>query len=187
LCSLAAQNGNNGYVGEKGQQTPMILNVSIDLPGDGAFLRIARRVGRGMLEDLNVTEQDVSDIEFVVGELCSNVIRHAKVSNGRFQVVLEYHADKVVIYVKDTGVGFSFKDVQGVGTERPDRDGQTRLGGFGLDMVRLMSDHLEFTRSDKHGTTVEAVKALHYKTPASAVEAEQLDRADGAVMTMTGE
>lgn len=131
----------------------MILSVSLDLPGDGAFLRIARRIGRGLLEDLNVMDEDVSDIEFVVGELCSNVIRHAQVSNGRFKVILEYHADQVVITVKDTGVGFSFKDVQAVGTERPDQDGQTRLGGFGLDMVRLISDHLEFHRSDSHGTT----------------------------------
>lgn len=165
----------------------MILNLALDLPGDGAFLRIARRVGTCLLEDLNVTEQDVFDIEFVVGELCSNVIRHAQVSDGRFQVVLEYHADKVVILVKDTGVGFSFKDVRGVGTERPDRDGQTRLGGFGLDMVRLMSDHLEFYRSDDHGTTVEAVKTLHYKTPASAEEAADLDRKDGAAMTLTAD
>ncbi len=165
----------------------MIFNISLDLPGDGAFLRIARRIGRGLLEELSVTEEDVADIEFVVGELCSNVIRHAQVSSGRFKVELEYHADRVVILVKDTGVGFSFKDVQGVGTERPDRDGQTRVGGFGLDMVRLMSDHLEFYRSDDHGTTVEATKVLHYKSAANAAEAEQLDRTDGATMTMTTE
>ncbi len=165
----------------------MILNVSLDLPGDGAFLRIARRLGRGLLEDLNVTDDDVSDIEFVVGELCSNVIRHAQVSNGRFKVILEYHADKVVILVKDTGIGFSFKDVQAVGTERPDTNGQTRVGGFGLDMVRLISDHLEFHRSDDHGTTVEAVKALHYKTAANALEAEHMDRVDGASLSITRE
>lgn len=165
----------------------MILNVSLNLPGDGAFLRVARRVGRGLLEDLNVDEQDVADIEFVVGELCSNVIRHAQVSNGRFKVVLEYHADRVVIIVKDTGVGFSFKDVKASGTERLDRDGQTRLGGFGLDMVRLMADHLEFSRSDDHGTTVEAVKTLHYKNDVHAAEAQHLDKLGGASMTMTAE
>ncbi len=165
----------------------MILNVSLDLPGDGAFLRIVRRIGRGLLEDLSVTDQDVADIEFVVGELCSNVIRHAQVSNGRFKVVLEYHAERVVILVKDEGVGFSLKDAQEVGTEWPDRDGQTRVGGFGLDMVRLMSDHLEFSRSDEHGTTVEAVKILHYKTDANAAEAEHLDSMGGATMTMTTE
>ncbi len=165
----------------------MILNLSLNLPGDDGSLRIARRVGSCLLEALNVTEQDVSDIEFVVGELCSNVIRHAQVSSGRFNVVLEYRADKVIIRVKDTGVGFSFKDVQAVGTERPDRDGQTRLGGFGLDMVRLMSDHLEFYRSDDHGTTVEAVKTLHYKDAANAAEAGLLDRENGPTMTMTVE
>ncbi len=159
----------------------MILNVSLDLPSDGSYLRIARHVGRTLLEDMGVVADDIDDIEFVVGELCSNVIRHAQTTDGRFHITLEYFAEKVVVTVQDQGVGFSFKDVPAVGTVRPDRDGGERIGGFGLDLVRHLADRLEFMRSDHVGTTVVAEKRLHYN---STEEASDLDRRGGAQMTV---
>ena len=158
----------------------MILKISLDLPGDGTYLRIARRVGHTLLEDMGVVEADLADIEFIVGELCTNVVRHAQaLGSGRFLVMLEYHADKVVVVVEDKGVGFSFKDVGEVGSARRDRDGSERLGGFGLELVRKLADHIEFRRSDPHGTTVSAEIALHYKSLSEAQDAERLDHAGG--------
>ena len=164
----------------------MILKVSLDLPGDGTYLRIARRVGHTLLEDMGVVDQDIADIEFIVGELCTNVVRHAQaLENGRFLVMLEYHADKVVIVVEDKGIGLPFKDVREAGSPRLDRDGSERLGGFGLNLVRQMADHIEFRRSDPHGTTVFAEKALHYKSDAEAQDAERLDHSAGGEVTIS--
>ncbi len=158
----------------------MILKVSLDLPNDGTYLWIARRVGHTLLKDMGVVDLDIADIEFIVGELCTNVVRHAQsLENGRFLVMLEYHADKVVIIVEDKGVGFPFKDVREAGSARLDRDGSERLGGFGLDLVRKMADQIEFRRSDPHGTTVFAEKALHYNSLSDAQDAERLDQAPG--------
>ena len=158
----------------------MILKVSLDLPGDGTYLRIARRVGHTLLEDMGVVDVDIDDIEFIVGELCTNVVRHAQaLEDGRFMVNLEYHADKIVVVVEDRGVGLPFKDVREVGSARPDLDGGERLGGFGLDLVRKMADQIEFRRSDPHGTTVTAEKTLHYKTALDAEEAKRLDQSSG--------
>jgi len=154
----------------------MILKVSLDLPGDGTFLRIARRIGHTLLEDLGVVDQDIDDTEFIVGELCTNVVRHAQMTGeSRFLLVLEYHADRVAITVEDQGKGFSAQDVGAVGSVRPDMDGGDRLGGFGLQLVRRMADHITFESSDAHGTTVFAEKALHYKTSAEASDAASLD------------
>ncbi len=164
----------------------MILKVSLDLPNDGTYLRIARRVGHTLLEDMGVVDHDIADIEFIVGELCTNVVRHAQaVQDGRFLVMLEYHADKVVIIVEDRGIGFPFKDVREAGSTRLDRDGSERLGGFGLDLVRKMADHIEFRRSDPHGTTVFAEKTLHYKSVSEAEDAERLDQAHGGEVAIT--
>ncbi len=158
----------------------MILKVSLDLPGDGTFLRIARRIGHTLLGDLGVIDRDIADIEFIVGELCTNVVRHAQaVGDGRFLLTLEYHADRVAIIVEDKGVGFSLQDIREVGAARPDQDGSERLGGFGLQLVRQMADHITFKSSDDHGTTVSAEKALHYKTSADADDAEELEAATG--------
>lgn len=165
----------------------MILKVSLDLPGDGTYLRIARRVGHTLLEDMGVTDQDIADIEFIVGELCTNVVRHAQsLADGRFIVMLEYHADKVVVVVEDKGVGLPFKDVREVGSARLDLDGSERLGGFGLELVRKMADQIEFERSDPHGTTVTAEKALHYNTALDAEEAERLDQSRGGEVAVGG-
>ena len=166
----------------------MILKVSLDLPGDGTYLRITRRIGHTLLEDLGVIDQDIADIEFIVGELCTNVVRHAQsASDGRFLVVLEYHADRVAIIVEDKGVGFSAQDVRDVGAVRPERDGSERVGGFGLQLVRQMADHIAFQPSDPHGTKVSAEKALHYKTRADAQDAEQLDQKAGGEINVSSD
>lgn len=165
----------------------MILKVSLDLPDDGTYLRLARRIGHTLLDDMGVVEQDIADIEFIVGELCTNVVRHAQtLDQGRFLVTLEYHADKVAIIVEDKGAGLPFKDVREVGSPRLDLDGSERLGGFGLNLVGKMADHIEFRRSDPHGTTVFAEKALHYKTESEARVAEQMEQASGGEVTITG-
>ena len=164
----------------------MILKVSLDLPGDGTFLRIARRIGHTLLDDLGDTDRDIADIEFIVGELCTNVVRHAQATgDGRFLLTLEYHADRVTIIVEDKGVGFSLQDIRDVGAARPDQDGSERLGGFGLQLVRQMADHITFESSDVRGTTVFAEKALHYKTRADASDAVELDAAAGGEVRMT--
>lgn len=163
----------------------MILKVSLDLPGDGTYLRIARRVGHTLLEDMGVIERDIADIEFIVGELCTNVVRHAHtLDDGRFTVILEYHADKVVVVVEDKGIGLPFRDVREMGSVRPDRDGSERLGGFGLELVRKMADQIEFRRSDPHGTTVSAEKSLHYKSEAEERDARHMDESRGGEVTI---
>jgi len=158
----------------------MILKVSLDLPGDGTYLRIARRVGHTLLEEMGVVDLDIADIEFIVGELCTNVVRHAQTQkDSRFTVMLEYHADRVLIIVEDKGVGFPVSDAREIGSPRPDRDGTERLGGFGLSLIKQMADHIEFRRSDPHGTIVTAEKTLHYKTSADARDAKRLDQTGG--------
>jgi serine/threonine-protein kinase RsbW len=159
----------------------MILKLTLDLPGDYPYLRLARRICRTVMEDFGVVVKDVDDTEFVLGELCTNVLRHARTSDGRFRVELEYYADRMAVNVIDTGIGFSFKEVQPIGATRPDFDGSLRVGGFGLDLCRKLSDHLEFHRSDHDGTSVRAVKDLHYRSGSDHAEAAALDRSDAVV------
>ena len=97
----------------------MILKLSLDLPDDEAYIALTRQFGRGLLEYLSVVADDISDVETIVTELVTNVIRHAQSSKGRFQVILEYHADNVIITVIDSGHGFAFRDVPAIGTSRP--------------------------------------------------------------------
>src|SRR5687767_14746644 len=78
----------------------MILKLMIDLPEEQSYVRATRLVGRTLLEHLKVVEQDIDEIELVVGELCANVIRHSRSTERRFRMALEYHEDRIVITVE---------------------------------------------------------------------------------------
>lgn len=163
----------------------MILKLTLDLPEDGAYIGLTRQVSRSILTYLQVRSDIVDDIEFIVGELASNVIRHA--GQDRFQLDLEYHDDKVVLVVRDRGDGFSFDALPPPGTERVDWDrrieaapNQTRIGGFGLLLVRAMADHLDFQRTEPKGTTVRAEKHLAYQSSDARVHAHSLEQNDAS-------
>lgn len=147
----------------------MILKLMIDLPEEQSYVRATRLVGRTLLEHLKVVEQDIDEIELVVGELCANVVRHSRSTERRFRMGLEYHADRVVISVEDQGQGFSRESIPPVGAARPDFDAQAeqRIGGYGLKLVELLSDRLDFTHSDPHGTTVRAERRLRFRDDSS--------------------
>lgn len=154
----------------------MILKLSLELPENEAYVRITRLLGRTLLEHLQVVEKDVDDIELVVGELCTNVIRHAQSEKGRFRVLIEYHHDRVSVTVEDQGKGFSLGDITTgtMGSVRPDTiEGGDRFGGFGLHLVNMLSDQLEFHATDSLGATVRAEKRLRYKTPEAAQAASE--------------
>ena len=133
------------------------------------------------MEFLKVLPVDIGDVETIVGELAANVIRHAHSINGRFQVVLEFYAERVVITVIDSGNGFIFRDVPEIGSPRPDLNGGERLGGYGLPLLDALSDRLEFGRTDPRGTTVRAEKGLRYSTERDADHAEEMNSQDAKV------
>ena len=164
----------------------MILKLSLDLPEDGGCVSLTRKFGSCLLEHMKVVPQDIFDVETIVTELTANVVRHAHSASGRFQVTLDYFADRVVITVTDEGSGFSFRDVPEVGAVRTDREGDQRLGGFGLPMLDALSDRLEFTRIDPHGTTVCAEKRLHYETQKNADDAEKIGGTPSRVFIKVG-
>ncbi len=154
----------------------MILKLSLEMPEDGSYIPLTRQFGRGLLEYLKVVDTDVDDVETIVTELVANVVRHAQSTEGRFNITLEYYADRVVITVVDAGQGFFFRDVPEVGSPRPDFAGSERLGGFGLPLLTALSDRLQFSRTDPHGTTVRAEKRLHYQTEQAADHAKEMNK-----------
>ena len=163
----------------------MILRLSLDLPEDMTYIRTTRLLSRCLLEDIQVSRQTTGDVETIVDELCSNVVRHAHSRDTHFLVTLEYYQATVVITVTDTGQGFNQADVQPVGSPRPDGEGGVRLGGWGLALLEGLSDKLDFTATDPHGTTVRVEKELHYDTQGAADEADKRDTGSGGAVTVT--
>lgn len=166
----------------------MILKLSLELPEDRAYVGMTRTLSRCALEYLKVATEVTDDIEFIVGELATNVVYHAH--GERYRVDLEYHGDRVVVLVTDCGKGFSFQEVPPPGTERLDPvtgGAADRIGGFGLVLVKAMSDHLAFFRADSQGTTVRAEKKLRFQSEGAAQHAADLagsNEGGGATATL---
>jgi len=163
----------------------MIFRLSLDLPEDIDLVRTARLLSRTLLADLVVIKSDIDDVETIVDELCTNVIRHAHSLSTHFSVLLEYYKACVVITVTDEGQGFGAVDVRPIGASRPDMEGGQRIGGFGLPLIKGLSDRLDFTTTDPHGTTARAVKSLHYETLVAAHKASELDAKDSVLATVS--
>jgi anti-sigma regulatory factor (Ser/Thr protein kinase) len=159
----------------------MILQLSLSLPDDQSYIRTTRLLSRTLIEDIQVIKADIDDVETIVGELCSNVVRHACLKSLHYKVVLEFYEPRVVITVSDEGRGFDVEDVSEIGAPRRGLDGSERLGGFGLLLLEGLSDKIDFTETDLHGTTVRVEKKLHYQTQAAADEAADIDKSTGSL------
>ena len=154
----------------------MILRLTLSLPDDITYVRTARLLTRTLLSHHKVLREDIEDVETIIDELCSNVLRHAESEKRCFLVIVEYFPELATIDIKDTGKGFDVNDIPLVGTIRPDFNGGERVGGFGLILVRMLSTRLEFHVSDPEGTAVHAEKRLRYETLAAKREAKDMDK-----------
>jgi anti-sigma regulatory factor (Ser/Thr protein kinase) len=166
----------------------MILRLSLDLPEDQEYIHTTRLLSRTLLDDLRVVAQDKDDIETIVTELCTNVVRHAQSTEGRYHLVVEYHREKAVITVEDKGIGFCPETAAAPGTVRPDElAGGMRIGGFGVPLVTALSDHIQFELVLPQGTKVQVEKALHYETAQAEDRAESMDQGEGAKVEVDDE
>ena len=143
----------------------MILRLSLELPEDLAYIKITRILGRALLEHLQVDTTDINDVEILVGELCSNVLRHAQ-SHDELVPCRAWNtsATTSASWSRTGGRVSRSKTFRRPGRARADFGGGERIGGYGMTLIQKLSDHLEFRRTDPHGTTVCAEKKLHYRT-----------------------
>lgn len=191
----------------------MILRLSLDMPVDREYVRTTRLLSRALLEDLKVLPEDTDAIELIIGELCTNVVRHAAQNkNNRsssasvpgetaeatgndseqsdYQVILEYHKEKLLVTVEDKGPGFDLEAIAEPGTARPDSlagsgsdkgNGAAvaqRLGGFGIPLIAALSDALNFEATNPNGTKVRAEKKLRYQSPQAEQRAAKMDESN---------
>ena len=163
---------HNAYMmGSADEAEPEVRNnctvcLNFDLPETLPSVVYLRKKARAMIESLDVARHDADDLELILGELATNVVRHA--NGGDYHVRIELHANHAVICVVDKGVGFSPDALSEPGSTRPDtlQDAFERIGGFGLPVVRSMADTVEIAANPANpagGVSVRAAKTLQPK------------------------
>jgi serine/threonine-protein kinase RsbW len=146
----------------------MEIKMALYLPRDAASVPVSRRVLDRCLETLGVTPDTRADIALALSEACANVVQHAG-PGEEYQVQVSARNGRCVIEVVNAGPGTG--TVQGRGT------GQDRLGGSalardpvpataehgrGLKIIDAVTDNMQLTGNERHGTTVHFEKTLEW-------------------------
>ena len=132
----------------------MEIKLTLALPRDELSVPVARRVLSQALGVLGVAPDVTSDIEVALTEACTNVIDHA-VNAEEYEVSAGIDGDMCVIEVVDRGAGgfdgasFGHADAE-LGAEE----------GRGIQLMRALVDHVQFTNRAQVGTVVHLEKQL---------------------------
>ncbi|MBF8193262.1 ATP-binding protein [Nonomuraea sp. K274] len=131
----------------------MEATIALRLPRDAASVPLVRQLLDGTLRSLGVERQVCDDIELMLTEACSNVIKHAAPSD-EYTVSAAVYDHLCVIKVVDTGGGI---DPLKVIDPDPGAD-----HGRGIQIMRALADHVRFTNKDRNGAVVCLEKRLRY-------------------------
>jgi anti-sigma regulatory factor (Ser/Thr protein kinase) len=167
LENTATESARNRLL-QSNESAPLPLSLCFDLPPALSNIAHLRKTSRCLLESLGFSRESTDDVETLIGELSTNVVRHAHTGNSPYQVSLKLYGDRIVVTVIDTGVGFVEEAVPEPGTTRSDTlqpHFGDRIGGLGLPLIHAIADHVEIQPTSPHGTTVRAEKILHLTDP----------------------
>lgn len=131
----------------------MDATIALRLPRDAASVPLIRQLLDATLAALGVVPADRDDVELLLSEACSNVIKHADPSDD-YTVSAGVHDDMCVIKVVDTGGGFDPRKVA-LATS-------TMEHGRGLQIMRALADDVRFTNRREAGVMVCLEKRLEF-------------------------
>lgn len=134
----------------------MKFEFALCLPRDGVTVPVVRHILGSALRHLGVGEECVEDVELVVTEACTNVLKHATDGGEEYEVSVVVDDSDVEIAVSDHGGGFNHELI-GL-KEAPVGDEE----GRGVNLMRVLVDRLQFVSDPRSGTVLHLTKALDF-------------------------
>lgn len=130
--------------------------LTLQVPADSRVVPTVRALATTLLESFHVLPDDVYDVNLVLGEICSNVVRHAYDDpTETYEVALNFLPEGLGITVTDHGRGLSPTSRRAPDPHRPN--------GWGLWLVEHLCDHVSVEPAEPHGTRVTARLSLRYQ------------------------
>ena len=137
----------------------MEVLFKLSLPREAASVPIVRRLCRSSFASLGVAEGCITELEVVVAEACTNVLKHAHTGDDEYEVEVRTEGRECDIRVPDAGTPF---DHPAVGSQAASTSAE---GGRGLHLMRVLCDDLHFVSEDS-GTVVHLNKKLELRDDA---------------------
>lgn len=140
----------------------MLIRLTWDLPAEASHVSLCRRTVRLLLEHNEILQDDVDDVELILGELCANVVRHAyDHRGGRYTVEAALDGVELCVAVTDQGRGFD-------SARLPDAPHFTEAGGMGFFLMNRFSDRIQFQDVEGGGSAIVAHRTLRKGPPEDA-------------------
>ncbi|MFC6882154.1 MULTISPECIES: ATP-binding protein [Actinomadura] len=131
----------------------MELNLDIRLPRDSVSVPAVRGLLEASLRSLGVLAPIREDIELMLTEACTNVIKHAQ-DGDDYTVRVTIMNARCILKVIDTGTGF---DADEVPEPSPHAE-----HGRGLMIIQALADDVRFRSFPHNGALVALEKRLRY-------------------------
>lgn len=122
--------------------------ITLEVPAQLTYLRVIGQLSNGLfntLEPFKGNEELKYDLELIISEACTNVIKHAYpdiYSPGKLRLVICFDSSSMIIQVIDYGPGFEIEEIEEPDLEYPQE------GGLGLFIIRQLVDKLEYRKKD---------------------------------------
>jgi serine/threonine-protein kinase RsbW len=133
----------------------MEFAFSLTLPREALSIPLARRILGSTMLNLGIDKRCVEDVEIVVTEACTNVVKHAEPDSADYEVEVSITHDCADIKIKDRGPGFDQ-----VSHSQARALNLTEEGGRGILLMRALVDRVEFLNDPASGTIVHLTKKL---------------------------
>lgn len=129
--------------------------LSIRIPANPRFGKNVREAVTSFAHRFHVSEADLEEFIFALGEATANAIEHSKCS-GCVEVHCQVENDTILASVRDSGEGFTAESL----TDLPLPEGLTERGR-GLPIMRRCTDILAVHSQPGKGTSVVLGRYLH--------------------------
>lgn len=129
-------------------------------------LKQVRRFVEQACRDAGLDDEAASDMKLAVGEAFTNCVKHgyAYEPDGRIDLTWEVEDGHLMVRVSDGGASFESQN-------RPDPDlTEAHEGGYGLYLMRQLTDRFEVQSAGRRGTTVLLAKKISGGGDAGASE-----------------
>jgi len=138
----------------------ILKEISLTLPMGPEMEIAASKAATAVAESIDMTADKIDEVRMAVVEACINAIEHSGSVDQKvhltFSVFGEDAPRRLVVVVRDQGVGFAPEDLEEPRIE--EKLNAKRKRGWGLKIMRGLMDEVDI-RSGADGTTIVMSKA----------------------------
>lgn len=126
--------------------------ISMNMSNNPEFVSVIRLTTSGIATRMGFNLEDIEDLKVATSEACTNAIKHSK--KEEFQIKFKIFRDKLVIEVKDDGVGCDLNTISEPDLKNP------KTSGLGLFIIKALMDEVEVESCEDSGTVIKITKMV---------------------------